>query len=70
MKNIVYNMLKLDTATLEQGREKKRKPNTNTLLYNRNIKNITEFKKQIYNQVGILNRQPLPLQWDFKKKVQ
>ena len=70
MKNIVYDMLKLDTAILEQGREKKRKSNTNTLLYNRNVKNTTELKKQIYNQTEILNRQPLPLQRDFKKKVQ
>ena len=70
MKNIVYDMLKLDTAIIEQGREKKRKSNTNTLLHNRNIKNTTELKKQIYNQTEILNRQPLPLQRDFKKKVQ
>ena len=70
MKNIVYDMLKLDTAILEQGREKKRKSNTNTLLYNRNVKNTTELKKQIYNQTEILNRQPLLLQRDFKKKVQ
>ena len=70
MKNIVYDMLKFDTAILEQGREKKRKSNTNTLLYNRNVKNTTELKKQIYNQTEILNRQPLPLQRDFKKKVQ
>ena len=29
-----------------------------------------QFKKQFYNQMEILNRQSLPLQQDFEKKVQ
>ncbi|WP_299714315.1 DUF4175 family protein [uncultured Tenacibaculum sp.] len=70
MQRLNYQLLKLDKATFEQGREKKRKSNTNLQQYNRNRIKELEFKKQYYNQTEILNRQSLPLQQNYKKKVQ
>ena len=69
MQNLNYELLKLDKAALEQGKDKKRKSNTNQKEFNkRNIKAI-QYKKQFYNQTEILNRQSLPLQQNYKKKV-
>ena len=69
MQNLNYELLKLDKAALEQGKDKKRKSNTNLKVSEkRNIKAI-QFKKQFYNQIEILNRQSLPLQQNYKKKV-
>lgn len=70
MRNLEYELLKLDKAAFEQGKDKKRKSNTNTASYKRNKIKELEFKKQFYNQIEILNRQSLPLQQDFEKKVQ
>ena len=70
MQKLNYELLKLDKATFEQGKEKKRKSNTNTLEYNRNKAKELQFKKLYYNQTEILNRQSLPLRQDYKKKVQ
>ena len=69
MQNLNYELLKLDKAALEQGKDKKRKSNANQKEFEkRNIKAI-QFKKQFYNQIEILNRQSLPLQQNYKKKV-
>ncbi|MFY7670670.1 DUF4175 family protein [Tenacibaculum sp. MEBiC06402] len=70
MQRLNYELLKLDKATFEQGKEKKRKSNTNIIEYNRNRAKEIEFKKLYYNQNEILNRQSLPLRKDYKKKVQ
>jgi hypothetical protein len=70
MQRLNYELLKLDKATFEQGKEKKRKSNTNVIDYNRNRAKEIEFKKLYYNQNEILNRQSLPLRKDYKKKVQ
>ena len=70
MRNLEYELLKLDKAAFEQGKDKKRKSNTNELSFQRKKIKELEFKKQFYNQIEILNRQSLPLQQDFEKKVQ
>ncbi len=70
MQRLNYQLLKLDKATFEQGKEKKRKSNTNQVEYEKNRIKELEFKKQYYNQTEILNRQSLPLQQNYKKKVQ
>ncbi|WP_442264843.1 DUF4175 family protein [Tenacibaculum sp. ZS6-P6] len=70
MQRLNYQLLKLEKATFEQGKEKKRKSNTNLIQYNKNRIKELEFKKQYYNQTEILNRQSLPLQQNYKKKVQ
>ena len=69
MQRLNYELLKLDKAALEQGKDSKRKSNTNNLLNKRNTIKALEFKKQFYNQIEILNRQSLPLQLNYKLKV-
>ena len=70
MQQLEYELLKLDKAAFEQGKDKKRKSNTNSAAYqNKQLKEL-QFKKQFYNQMEILNRQSLPLHQDFEKKVQ
>ena len=69
MQNLNYELLKLDKAQLEQGEEKKRKSNTSKQQNKPNSLNQLKFKKQFYNQIEILNRQSLPLQQNYKKKV-
>ena len=65
-----YELLKLEKATFEQNREKKRKSNTNLQEYNKERAKELKFKKLFNNQTEILNRQSLPLRPDYKKKVQ
>ncbi|CAL2107860.1 conserved hypothetical protein [Tenacibaculum sp. 190524A02b] len=69
MKQLNYELLKLDKATFEQGKKKERKSNTNLQEYNSTNRKNLEFKKLFYNQTEILNRQSLPLQENYKNKV-
>lgn len=70
MQQLEYELLKLEKAAFEQGKDKKRKSNTNTSTYQKKKIKELQFKKQFYNQIEILNRQSLPLQQNFEKKVQ
>ena len=70
MQQLEYQLLKLDKAAFEQGKDKKRKSNTNTASYQKKKAKTLQFKKRFYNQIEILNRQSLPLQQIFEKKVQ
>jgi hypothetical protein len=69
MQQLSYELLKLRNADLEQGKEKKRMSETNSLEEQRNKKQALDFKKRFYNQMEILNRQSLPLQQNYKQKV-
>ncbi|MGK0291593.1 MAG: hypothetical protein ACI86H_003062 [bacterium] len=69
MQNLNYELLKLDKAALEQGKEKQRKSTFNQKETQKNNLKQLEFKKQFYNQTEILNRQSLPLQQIYKSKV-
>ncbi|PQJ79963.1 DUF4175 family protein [Polaribacter porphyrae] len=69
MQNLNYELLKLEKAALEQGKDKKRKSTSNQKEQQRNKAKAIQFKKQFYNQIEILNRQSLPLQQNYKKKV-
>ena len=69
MQQLNYDLLKLDTAALEQGKENKRKATVNRNTTNKNDKKPLNFKKQFYNQIEILNRQSLPLHKNYKLKV-
>ncbi|MGY0425940.1 MAG: DUF4175 family protein, partial [Polaribacter sp.] len=69
MNHLNYELLKLKTAKLEQGEDKKRKSKTNLLENQRNNAKAIQFKKQFYNQIEILNRQSLPLQQRYQIKV-
>jgi len=69
MQNLNYELLKLDKAALEQGKDEKRKSTANQTENQRNKVKAIQFKRQFYNQIEILNRQSLPLQQNYKKKV-
>ncbi|WP_439130837.1 DUF4175 family protein [Polaribacter sp.] len=69
MQNLNYELLKLEKAALEQGKDKKRKSIANQKVNQRNKAKTIQFKKQFYNQIEILNRQSLPLQQNYKDKV-
>jgi hypothetical protein len=69
MQQLKYNLLKLDKAAFEQDKDTKRKSTTNQQQYNQKNINLL-LKKLFYNQTEILNRQSLPLQKNYKKKVQ
>lgn len=69
MQNLNYELLKFEKAALEQGKDKKRKSTANKTENQRNKVKAIQFKKQFYNQIEILNRQSLPLQQNYKKKV-
>lgn len=70
MQKLNYELLKLDKATFEQGKDKERKSNTNLLQYQQQKLKELQFKKLFFNQREILNRQSLPLQQNYKRKVQ
>ncbi|WP_347173059.1 hypothetical protein [Polaribacter uvawellassae] len=69
MQLLKYNLLKLEKAAFEQDKDTKRKSNSNQQQYNSNNAKLL-IKKLFYNQTEILNRQSLPLQKNYKKKVQ
>ena len=69
MQQLNYELLKLDKAALNQGKDSNRKSNINQIVNERNSLKALEFKKQFYNQIEILNRQSLPLQQLYKNKV-
>ncbi|MEN8775702.1 MAG: DUF4175 family protein [Polaribacter sp.] len=69
MQNLNYQLLKLDKASLEQGKDNKRKSTANLKERQRYKVKALKFKKQFYNQIEILNRQSLPLQQNYKIKV-
>ncbi|MBL4605445.1 MAG: DUF4175 family protein [Flavobacteriaceae bacterium] len=70
MQQMQYELLKLDKAAFEQGKDKKRKSNANNTQYKKNKIKDLRFKKRFNNQIEILNRQSLPLRENFEKKVQ
>ena len=69
MQQLKYNLLKLDKAAFEQDKDTKRKSSTNQQKYNSNNTKLL-IQKLFYNQTELLNRQSLPLQKNYKKKVQ
>ena len=70
MVDLKHQLLKLEQAAFQQGKDKKRKSDTNNKDFNTpNIKPIDK-AKQYFNSTEILNRQALPLRPVYKKKVQ
>jgi hypothetical protein len=69
MRQLNYELLKLDKAALNQGKDSNRMSNINQIINERNNLKALEFKKQFYNQIEILNRQSLPLQQLYRNKV-
>ena len=70
MLQLEHELLKLDDATLKQGKDNKREAITNRETFQqRRIRELLQ-KKQFFNSNEILNHEPLPLRNNYKKKVQ
>ena len=69
MMNLQHQLLKLENATFQQGEDNKRKSKTNQLQFNNLTNTQLKNAKQYFNTTEILNRQALPLQQIYKKKV-
>ncbi|MDX1278691.1 DUF4175 family protein [Oceanihabitans sediminis] len=70
MMHLKHELLKLEEAVLEQGQEEKREAQTNKKQFDNKTKSQIPTAKQYFNTTEILNRQSLPLQPIYKKKVQ
>ncbi len=70
MIDLKHQLLKLDEASFEQGKEEKRESKTNQTQYDSENKTRLEKAKQYFNTTEILNRQVLPLRQNYKQKVQ
>lgn len=68
--NLQYELLKLEEADLEQGKENRRESRTNRQDFNNTLRLKVEDIKKYFNQEEILNREALPLQIEYKKEVQ
>ncbi|MBJ7879658.1 DUF4175 family protein [Gelidibacter salicanalis] len=70
MMNLQHQLLKLENATFLQGEENKRESHTNRKQFDNTTNNQIPTAKEYFNTTEILNRQALPLQQLYKKKVQ
>ena len=70
MIELKHQLLKLENATFQQGRDSKRESEANRQNFNNSVNDITPDIKQYFNTTEILNRQSLPLRQNYKKKVQ
>ncbi len=70
MMDLQHQLLKLENATFMQGQDTKRESETNEKDFD--IANPSQIPtvKQYFNTTEILNRQALPLQNHYKKKIQ
>ena len=70
MMNLQHQLMKLENATFMQGEENKRESNTNKADFDNTTNDQIPTAKEYFNTTEILNRQALPLQKVYKKKVQ
>lgn len=70
MMDLQHQLLKLENATFLQGEDTKRESETNKKQFDNANPNQIPTAKQYFNTIEILNRQALPLQNHFKKKIQ
>ncbi|MBT8254014.1 MAG: hypothetical protein HKN00_08225 [Flavobacteriaceae bacterium] len=70
MMELQHQLLKLENATFMQGEDQKRQSKTNKEIFNNTVNDRTPDAKEYFNTTEILNRQALPLQQSYKKKVQ
>ena len=70
MMDLQHRLLKMDNASFLQDEDNKRKAESNQKQYDNNSNNQIPTAKEYFNTTEILNRQALPLQEVYKKKVQ
>ena len=68
--DLQHQLLKMENATFLQGEDTKRQSKTNTKQYQNDVIDQIPTAKEYFNTTEILNRQALPLQQVYKKKVQ
>ena len=66
---IQHELMKLENATLEQGKKKERESTTNNKVFTKPITTLPELLKDYQNDTEILNRQALPLRQNYEQKV-
>ena len=70
MLQLKHQLLKLDNAAFQQGEENKRESETNKDSFNNTTNNQIPTAKEYFKTTEILNKQTLPLQQIYRKKVQ
>ena len=70
MKALKYEFLKLEDALLKKGMSPKRRSKTNRDQFKTSNVLTEEEIKRLFGREEILNRKPLPLRQNVKKKVQ
>ena len=70
MVNLKHELLKLEDAAFQQGKEERRESTANTKQYNNTINPQSSDTPLYFNQTEILNRQNLPLHQTYKRKVE
>ncbi|MGJ5643027.1 hypothetical protein [Formosa sp. S-31] len=70
MLNFEHQLLKLEQAAFQQNMDTKRQSESNFKQFSNSTNEILNTVKQYFNTTEILNRQILPLQQNFKLKVQ
>lgn len=70
MMALKHQLLKLENATFQQGEDDKRQSKTNLNQFINSSNNQIPKAKQYFNTTEILNKQALPLQQIYKRKVQ
>ena len=70
MQALNYEFLKLNEAALNKGQSSKRQSQTNKRRFTQGERLTKEEIKRLFNSDEILNRKPLPLRKNIKKKVE
>lgn len=69
MQKIMHDLLKLQDASLQQGKEEERESTSNQKRYQNTIKSTIPDASKYFDNKEILNRQVLPLQTDYRQRV-
>lgn len=69
IKNLKYELLKLEVALNERGQDERRESKTNNELFTPTSSEVIESLRQKFNSRELLKRQTLPLQDEYLKRV-
>ncbi|MFV0541803.1 MAG: hypothetical protein ACK5MZ_11315 [Aestuariibaculum sp.] len=70
MLNLKHQLLKMENATFQQEKDRHRKSETNSKNFSNTTNNALPKAREYFNTTEILNKQNLPLQPVYRKKVQ
>jgi hypothetical protein len=69
MNTIEHELLKLENATLKQGKKEERESNSNVNMFRNPLLSKPSLLDNYRNEIEILNRQALPLRQNFQNRV-